>query len=380
MRTFLKTTETFAPGALSLPGRYYAGQDIFAAEREAIFAKHWTCVGRAEEIENQGDFFLARIADESVIVLRDDDRRVRAFYNVCRHRGTAMCVDDSGTLPGRLRCPYHGWTYDLAGRLIVAPFMEEVPGFDPNAYPLHSVAVEVCDGFIFLTLAEQPEPFAQAVAPHLANFRPWGLSELGAARRIDYDVPANWKIIIENYSECYHCALVHPEFTRKVHPRSGHNDAFEGPLLGGYMNLRDGAASLTRTGARCGPTLGTLDGDDLARVYFYALFPTMTISLHPDYVMTFTLQPIDAGRTTVRTEWLFPKAALAQKSCLPDEAVQFWDRVNREDWQVCALLQQGVRSRIYRPSPLSSTESLPAAFDRHVLRALDGVDGLSAST
>jgi glycine betaine catabolism A len=380
VRAFLKTTETFAPGTLSLPGRYYIGQDVFAAEREAIFARHWTCVGRAEEIEKEGDFFLARIADESVIVLRDAEAHVRAFYNVCRHRGTAICVAESGTLPGRLRCPYHGWTYDLNGRLIAAPLMEEVPDFDASAYPLHSIPVEVCEGFIFITLAEQPEPFAQAVEAHLANFRPWALSELSAARRIDYDVPANWKIIIENYSECYHCALVHPEFTRKVHPRSGHNDAFEGPLLGGFMTLKDGALSLTRSGARCSPTLGTLDGEDLGRVYFYALFPTMTISLHPDYVMTFTLQPIDPGRTAVRAEWLFPKAALAQKSCRPEEAVQFWDTTNREDWRICALVQQGVRSRSYRPSPLSSAESLPAAFDRQLLRALDGVDCLSDST
>src|SRR5215216_5064834 len=146
MRAFLKTTETFAPGALSLPGRYYTSQDVFAAEREAIFARHWTCVGRAEDIENPGDFFLTRIADESVIVLRDDDGHARAFYNVCRHRGTAICVNDSGNLPGRLRCPYHGWTYDLKGRLMAAPLMEQVPEFDASAYPLHSIPVEVCEG------------------------------------------------------------------------------------------------------------------------------------------------------------------------------------------------------------------------------------------
>jgi glycine betaine catabolism A len=377
MRAFLKTTETFAPGTLSLPGRYYTSVDVFDAEREAIFAKHWICVGRAEEIENEGDYFLTRIADESVIVVRDDEGRARAFYNVCRHRGTVMCASESGTLPGRLRCPYHGWTYDLKGRLTMAPLMEEVPGFDASAYPLHSVAVELCDGFIFVTLAEEPEPFAEAVETHFANFRPWALNELRAARRIDYDVPANWKIIVENYSECYHCPLVHPEFTRKVHPRSGRNDAFDGPLLGGFMDLKHGALSLTRTGARCGPTLGTLDGEDLARVYFYALFPSMTISLHPDYVMTFTLQPVDAGRTTVRAEWLVPRAALAQQSCLPDEAVEFWDRTNREDWRMCGLVQQGVRSRSYRPSPLSSAESLPAAFDRWLLRTLDGMPASS---
>ncbi len=370
MRPFLRTTETFAPGSLSLPGRYYTGQDVFAAEREAIFAKSWTWVGRAEDIENEGDFFLTRIAEESVIVLRDHDGCVRAFYNVCRHRGTVMCVDEKGTLPGRLRCPYHGWTYDLTGRLTVAPLMEEVPDFDAGKYPLRPVPVEVCDGFIFITLAEQAEPFGEAVGAHFAAFRPWGLNELRTARRIDYDVAANWKIIIENYSECYHCSLVHPEFSRKVHPRSGRNDAFEGPLLGGFMDLKAGAASLTRTGALCGPILGSVSGEDLGRVYFYALFPTMTISLHPDYVMTFALRPVDVGRTTVRCEWLFPKDAVLEDSCLPDEAVEFWDRTNQEDWRMCALLQQGVASRSYRPSPLSSTESLLAAFHRHLLRAL----------
>ena len=245
------------------------------------------------------------------------------------------------------------------------------PEFSGISLPLYSVHIGIHGGFIFLNLTKEPEPFTQAIEQHLVKFERWGLSDLRAARRIDYEVPANWKIIVENYSECYHCRLVHPEFSRKVHYRSGRNDAFEGPLLGGFMDLKDGIASLTRTGERCGPILGTVDSEDLARVYFYALFPNMTISLHPDYVMIITLQPIDPGRTTVRCEWLFPQVALAQKSCRPDEAVHFWDRTNREDWEVCALVQRGVQSRSYRPSPMSHMETLPAAFNRELLKALD---------
>ena len=372
MQEFRKTTETFAVGSLTLPGRYYSDEDVFAAEREAVFARHWTCVGREDEITDAGDFLLACLAQESVIVLRDEQGALRAFYNVCRHRGTAICTRPSGTLPGTIRCPYHGWTYDLAGHLTVAPHMVEVADFKKEMNHLHPVPLATTNGFIFLSLAEQPEPFAQAIVQHFARFERWALGDLKSARRIDYDVAANWKIIVENYSECYHCSLVHPGFSRNVYYRSGHNDAFDGPLLGGYMELKKDVGSLTRTGARCGPILGGVGGEDLARVYFYALFPNMTISLHPDYVMVFVLQPVDVGRTLVRCDWLFPAAALAADACKPDEAVAFWDRTNREDWEVCSLVQRGVRSRSYRPSPMSNTESLPAAFNREVLRALDG--------
>ena len=136
MPTFRKPIETFEAGVQTLPRRYYADEGIFLAELDLVFAKRWTCVGREDEIENVGDFFLARIARESIIVLRDSERTVRAFYNVCRHRGTALCASQNGSLPGELRCRYHGWTYDLAGRLTVAPHMQEVPNFDKRAYPL----------------------------------------------------------------------------------------------------------------------------------------------------------------------------------------------------------------------------------------------------
>jgi glycine betaine catabolism A len=373
MPEFRKTTETFEAGSLTLPGSYYADEGVFAAEREAVFARHWTCVGREDDISNKSEFFLACIAGESVIVLRDDQGALRAFYNVCRHRGTAICASPSGTLPAGLQCPYHGWTYDLTGRLRVAPHMDEVADFDREMNHLHAVHLASASGLIFLSLAAHPEPFERTVEPLFARFERWALGDLKTARRIDYDVAANWKIIVENYSECYHCPLVHPDFSQKVRYRSGCNDAFEGPLLGGFMDLKEGVGSLTRTGARCGPTLGKVGGEDLARIYFYAVFPNVTISLHPDYAMVFVLQPINSGRTLVRCEWLFPPAALADGACSPDEAVAFWDHTNREDWKVCALVQQGVQSRCYRPSPMSNTESLPAAFNRHVVKALEAV-------
>lgn len=370
MNDFRKTTQTFRAGSRTPDGAYYCSDGQFAAEQDRIFGRHWICVGREEEAPAAGDWFRCEVAGESLIVLRGRDGALRAFYNFCRHRGTRLCAEAWGTAPGRLQCPYHGWTYDLGGRLVVAPLMDEVADFAREDHGLHRAALETCQGLVFVSLADDPPSFAERVCGPLARMEPWSLAALRSARRIDYQVEANWKLLVENYSECYHCPLVHPLFNAQVRYRSGHNDAFEGPLLGGYMDFAEGVRSLTPGGAPLGPPLGRVEGPDLARAYFYALFPSLTISLHPDYVMLFLLQPLSPDRTMVRCEWLFDAHALAEGSCRPDEAVGFWDLTNREDWQVCAAVQQGVHSRRYGPSFMSSTESLPEAFNRQVMAAL----------
>ena len=370
MSAFLRTVDTFQPETKSLPGRFYFDETVFDLEREKIFAEDWICVGREEEIPEPGGFVLAEVAGESILVVRSAADRVSAFYNLCRHRGSRLCREGQGQLGDRIRCPYHAWTYDLEGALVLAPRMDEVPGFDGDAHGLHRVHVGVAGGLVFVSLAQRPTPFAQEVEPHFARFRPWALADLKVRRRIDYEVAANWKVVCENYSECYHCASVHPAFTRKVHPRSGRNDAYAGPLLGGHMELTPGTSSLTATGALCGPVLGTVGGEDLARVYFYSLFPNLMVSLHPDYVMTHILQPLSPTRTRVRCEWLFAEGAADGEDCDPDAAVALWDPVNREDWEVCEGVQLGVGSRAHRPSPFSSAESLSQAFNQQLLRAL----------
>lgn len=370
MNDFRATADTLPAGALTLEARYYTSEEILAAERERIFLQEWICIGREDEVPNAGDFVTAEVGGESLLVVRGRDGAVRAFFNLCRHRGTRLCGTAQGSLPGRIRCPYHAWTYSLGGALLSAPLMDEVAGFSRSDHHLISVPLQAFGGLMFVSLAADPEPFETAVAAHLRRVGRGGLETLRTARRIDYTVEANWKLVIENYSECYHCPLVHPLFTQQVHHRSGRNDSFEGALLGGYMELADGVESLTSDGKRCAPALSGLDRADLARVYFYALFPNLTISLHPDYVMIFLVQPVDPGRTLVRCEWLFPESALAGGTCRPDEAVAFWDQTNREDWAVCSLVQKGVASRGYRPALMSTAESLPEAFNRQVLAAL----------
>jgi glycine betaine catabolism A len=366
---FRRTAETFTPYSMTLPAEFYNSTEIFAEELERIFYDRWICIGRASQLEPGGHFAL-KIGNESLVVARDSEWILHAFFNVCRHRGSLVCGEGTTHPPGLLRCPYHGWTYDVTGRLVRAPAMEEVPGFHKEDFSLHPVAVEAWEGFLFVNLSKEPQPFGEAFAPVFNRFSRWGIRGLNVARTIEYEIAANWKIIVENYSECYHCPLLHPEFSRRVPFRSGRNDLFEGPFLGGFMDLSQDFDSLTVSGRMCAPRLEGITGDDVNRVYFYALFPNMTLSLHPDYVMYFTLWPLANDRTKIKCEWLFEGQSLARGRSDRDDAVQFWDEVNRQDWRVCELVQQGARSRAYGPSPYCSTESLLVAFNQEVRKAL----------
>src|SRR6266852_5832994 len=176
MSTFVKATQAYQPGQRTLPRRYYVSSDVYGEEQERIFAQRWLCVGRQAELAEPGDYVLRTVAGESVIVVRGQDGAVRAFYNVCRHRGTRLCTAERGRLSETIQCPYHAWTYTLDGTLIGAPHMNEVPGFDKRDYPLHPVALAAWEGFLFINLARDPEPFAQAFAPLAGRFSRFNLA------------------------------------------------------------------------------------------------------------------------------------------------------------------------------------------------------------
>lgn len=370
MTKFHKTASTFIQRAKTLPGKYYTSDEIFAQECDRIFATRWLCVGREEQIPNPGDYFLQDIGGESLIVLRDSKQEIHAFYNLCRHRGTRLCVEAKGNFTGTINCPYHAWSYGLDGRLIVAPLMNELADFCHEDYPLHQVNVITWEGFIFLNLSQSPEPFTSAFAPLIGKFRQWDLPQLRVADRIDYNVKANWKLIFLNYSECYHCPVIHPNLAKLSPYRSGENDLISGAFLGGFMRLNQPVTSLTMSGNRCGVVLGKLSGEDLNRVYYYSIFPNLLLSLFPDYVMVHRLLPQSKSETQVICEWLFSPESFNQTEFNPDDAVLFWDRVNQQDWQVCELMQAGVGSRAYTPGLYSSAESLLAQFDREFLRVM----------
>lgn len=355
-------------GAKTLPSRYYVSPTVFQAEQEQIFLAHWLCVGRSKQIVQPGDYFLQEVAGESVILVRDRDGVARGFYNLCRHRGTRLCTESSGTFSHTIQCPYHAWTYQLDGQLLGAPNMHELSQFDKADYPLHRFAVVEWEGFLFINLAPQPAPFEEIFAPILHKFTAWRLPELVPARQQIYEVAANWKLIFQNYSECYHCPTVHPVLNKLTPYRNAGNDLEEGLILGGPMRMSNENGSMTMTGQRCAPLLGNLSGEALCCVYYYTLFPTMFVSLHPDYLLTHRLEPLAVDRTRVICQWLFHPTTIAQADFDPNPAVAFWDMTNRQDWHVCELSQQGISSRAYTPGPYAELESMLAAFDRTYLK------------
>jgi glycine betaine catabolism A len=366
---FRKTAETFTSGATTLPQRCFVSPDIFAREQQCIFSAQWLLLAHQSQIANPGDYFTQQIGDESLIVLRDQQGEVRAFYNVCRHRGTRLCQEKSGRLRDIIRCPYHAWTYGLDGELMGAPHMDKVEGFDKAAHSLHPVSLALWEGFIFLSLAAQPTPFESVFAPLAGKFAHWNLPNLRSARRIEYDVRANWKLIFENYSECYHCPLVHPGLSKLTPYDSAENDLCEGPFLGGFMPITKGR-SLTMSGNACALPIGDIKGEDHHRVFYYSIFPNMLLSMHPDYVMVHQVWPQAPDRVTILCDWLFHPDAFDRPDFHPEDAIAFWDMTNRQDWHVCELSQQGISSRAYQPGPYSPRESIPAAWDREYLRVL----------
>src|SRR6266576_2027497 len=290
---FRKTVESFAAGAKTLAQEYFVSPEIFAQEQEKIFSKHWILIGHQSELAEVGDYFLAEVASESLIIVRDKGGDVRGFYNVCRHRGTRLREDRNGHLSA-IQCPYHAWTYALDGRLIGAPHMDTVPGFEKADYSLHTVRLGLWEGFIFVSLAENPAPLEQVFAPLAGKFTHWNLPLLRSARQLEYDVRANWKLIFENYSECYHCPLVHPALSKVSPYDSAENDLCEGPFLGGFMPITSGT-SLTMSGNACALPVGEIKAEDHKRVFYYSIFPNMLLSMHPDYVMVHQIWPQAPG-------------------------------------------------------------------------------------
>ncbi|MBV8282968.1 MAG: aromatic ring-hydroxylating dioxygenase subunit alpha [Candidatus Eremiobacteraeota bacterium] len=369
MATFVRARLSSA--ARTLAGPYYTSPEVFVEERARIFSREWICVGREEQLAGPGSFFVAEIAGESLIVVRDSAGSIHAHFNVCRHRGTRLCELPSGKFTGAIVCPYHAWTYGLDGALMTARNMRDVPEFDEREYPLRGAAVARWAGFIFINLAESPEPFERALAPLISRFDRWNISNLRQAARIDYDLACNWKLVLQNYSECYHCPLVHPQLDRVSPWDSGRNDLGEGPVLGGYMTLRQGNTSLTLSGHTPRPILPGLDADDRDRVYYYEVFPSMLLSLHPDYVMAHYISAVDVARTRITCVWLFNPHEMARAGFDATDAVEFWDMTNRQDWHMCELSQLGVRSRAYTPGPYAHAESIVHAFDTHYLRTME---------
>lgn len=352
---------------MTLPAEAYTDAVWFAREMERIFAAMWIAVGRTAELPAQGHFFRRDIDTASVLVVRGADGVVRAFHNVCRHRGTRLCTDAHGLLPSGIQCPYHAWTYALDGRLLAAPQMDEVEGFDKGDYPLREIACETWDGHIFISLAETPTPLARQLGELPARFAPWRMGELQLARRIEYDVATNWKLIVQNYSECLHCPVIHPLLNQMHHYLGADNVPSTDAYCGGAMGFKDGVETLSVDGQRRRGFLPGLGAHERSLVNYFAIYPNFLLTLHPDYMMTITIWPRDCGSTRLVAEWHLHPEEMSKPDVVFEDAVEFWDRTNREDWAISEQSYLGISSRGYAPGPYSLREQQLWEFDRFVL-------------
>lgn len=341
----------------TLPSSWYLQERIFELEREHIFMREWLCAGRAEELPGAGDHKVLDLYGESVLLVRNRHGVLNGFYNVCRHRGARLCPspgqDDSalalkgGVVGGRnIICPYHAWTYDLDGQLQRAPYLSAENGLDIDNIHLHPVGVASWGGFIFLNLSPHQAPaFEDTIEVARQRFTRYPLEHLRIARTIRYTINANWKVLCENYNECYHCGPVHPELCRIV-------PAFRSA---GGANLdwdrgiahRDGATTFTFSGVSSRRSFPGLNEDEQVRHKGELVYPNLFLSLSREHVAAFILHARGPGETWLDCHFLFEPHAMQQANFDPSDAVDFWDTVNRQDWAICERVQQGLSARVH---------------------------------
>jgi phenylpropionate dioxygenase-like ring-hydroxylating dioxygenase large terminal subunit len=341
----------------TLPSSWYYDEAIYRQEKERIFCREWFCAGREEELPAPGDYRVLDIAGESILLVRNRDLQLRAFYNVCRHRGARLCRTDDAPTPGlavpggviagrSIICPYHQWSYDLNGQLIAAPHLGNLPGFDKTSIRLYPVGVESWGGFIFLHLTPaEARPLADQLGAIPARTARYPLAELRIGHSIRYEVAANWKAICENYNECYHCGGVHPELCSVV---PAFREAGGGALdWSRGIPHRDGAYTFTHSGKTTRRAFPDLNADERTRHKGEVLYPNLFISLACDHAAVFILQPRSAERTDIICQFLFEPYEIAQSNFDPSDAVELWDITNRQDWSICESVQRGIRSRVH---------------------------------
>jgi Rieske 2Fe-2S family protein len=369
----------------TLPGRYYVDPGLFEQERSRIFEGMWVAVARAAECAEPGRYATVDVGGENVLLIRGRDGVLRAFLNVCRHRGARLCTDSGGQLRRTLRCPYHGWTYGLDGALAVAPNLGEggMTDRERDASGLLPVALREWLGYVWVCVAERPPSFEDTVVAAVAErlgdattIDRWGLDRLTVGRRIRYDVRANWKLVVENFMECYHCACIHPELVR-VLPEFSKGYAAQ-YFVGHGAEFAPEVSGFTVDGRLGFDPLPGIDADRDRRYYALTIRPQMFVNLVPDHAIVHRLYPAAPNRTIVDCDWLYADEVVASGADL-SASVELFDRVNRQDFDACERCQPAMSSRAYaNGGVLVPTEHHLAGFHRWITEVL--ADGLPTAT
>jgi Rieske 2Fe-2S family protein len=352
-----------------LPASWFHDSGQYQRELEVFWYDKWIAVAREEELPAAGDYRAVEIGTQSVFVVRGEDGALHAFHNTCRHRGSILCTAAQGTFArSRIVCPYHTWTYDLAGRLIATPRRMPTPDFDPARFSLYEVAVAAWGGFVFVHLAgRKAPPLADSLGALPGRFERYGFADLRIGKRIVTDVQANWKFVAENFSECFHCPPVHPELCRVVtaYRDAGawglHRDARGHAVAETTSEYKPGAQTLTLDGTARIPPFRGLNEAERRTLYVPAMLPpNLFLNVHPDYVNAHLMFPTGPESVRIVYDWLFEPEAMASPGFDLDHYVALWDITNKQDARNCEWQQRGTRSREFRHGHF-----VPQEFDCH---------------
>lgn len=364
-----------APLQPALPKSMYVDQQHFERERDRVLFRSWFCVGRLDDLglNSPGRLAVIDVVGESVLVTSDRRGALHAAYNVCRHRGSQV-VPTTEAATSRcdvraLRCPYHSWTYDLDGTLLKAPHTEDVDDFDPAGFGLHPVAVDTWGGFVFLHLTpDEAGRLEEEVAPYAERLRRYPLASLVTGLSFSYDVAANYKVLAENYNECYHCGPVHPELSRLVPSFAGGGQGLDWE---DGIPHREGAWTFTMSGTTQRRPFPGLSPTERSRHKGELVYPNLWLSCAADHVAAFVLWPLDCGNTRIECDLLFEPAAVAAADFDPHDAGDLWDLVNSQDWVICESVQRGMSSRAYNQGWFAPMEDTSADIRRWLLPRLE---------
>ena len=352
-----------------LPVAAYVDGDVLAWEQTHLFDGGWICVGRAAELAEPGMQQAVRVGRSSVLLTAGPDGELWAMANICRHRGHELLPCGATNRRGTIVCPYHAWAYDLDGSLRNAPKVD----CDTSGLGLVPVRSAQWGGWVFVNVDGNAAPFEDYLGGIPAVLEPWDLAELRVGETHQYDLRANWKLACENYHECYHCPLIHPELCRVTVANSGDNYRdTPGAFVGGTMTLADGAQTMSMSGASPATVRPRLSADQRRQVLYLNLFPNLLLSVHPDYVMTHRIEAVAPGVSHVECQWLFDPADLARADFDPREAIEFWDLTNRQDWAAVESVQRSMNSPLYRPGVLAHGEDAVYQFAGMVANAYLG--------
>ena len=350
-----------------LPREAYVDPEVFAWEQRAFFSG-WLCLGRSADLAEPRQQMAVSVGAAGVLLTRAEDGALHAFANVCRHRGHELLPCGATARKAGIVCPYHAWSYRLDGSLLAAPGFRGADDFDPGEFGLVELPSREWHGWLFVDTSGRAAGFDGHVGELESIVAPYRAETLTARAGHEYEVAANWKVIVENYQECYHCSMIHPELCRVSPPDSGENLDLAGDWVGGWMSLRDEAVTMSLDGRGAGVVIDTLPERERRTVMYVALFPNLLVSLHPDYVMTHRLTPLAVDRTRVECAWLFPHQGAEDASFDPEYAVDFWDLTNRQDWAACESVQRGLASEHAVPGLLAPDEDGVQQFVARVAR------------